>query len=96
MLLHTYAVPHGKQPDTYALQMSPAFWLFQIQVLALGILPLAFPIFLLKSCVIIKTYLKWYYPCHEQIPTTPTPCDSAALYFFIWPYLGHVSYIPNS
>lgn len=48
-------------------------------VLACGTFPLAFPIFMLKFCLIIKAYLKWHHLCPEKFHITPTPCNSAAL-----------------
>lgn len=48
-------------------------------VLTCGTFSLAFTIFMLKSCLIIKAYLKWHHVCHEKVPITPSPCDSAVL-----------------
>lgn len=78
---YTYAIPHPKWSDTYSLKQCLLLSGCYIcrPVLTCGTFSLAFPIFMLKSCLIIKAYLKWHHVCHEKFPITPSPCDSAAL-----------------
>lgn len=93
---YTCAISHPKGSDICSRKkwsLLSGCYIYK-PVLACGTFPLAFPIFMLKSCLIIKAYLKWHHLCPEKFPVTPTPCDSAALQFFIGPYLSHASYIP--